>query len=193
MAAENTVHAVRDYLGLDRIDGYFEMSMDDIGQLNRAVGGVQVTVEDDMENADPALTKGKTLVLDDKQAAAFLRARMNVGAGTNAERMARQRQYMASFFEKVRTETMKDPGFGLALWDMLKSAAVTNMNGNDFSRIAQMLLKGTNKGMHTVTGTTVLGSLLQDGQEHEEFYTDPQALRKEMISLFSLIPIYNSE
>ena len=187
MAAENTVYAVREYLGgLDRIDGYFEMNLDDIGKLNHAVGGVEVTVEDDLEGVDSTLTKGRTLVLDDGQAAAFLRARMNVGEGTNAERMARQRQYMASFFEKVRTETMKDPKFGIELWNLLKDAAVTDMNGNDFSRIAQKLLKGTNKDMHTVAGTTVLGKILQDGLEHEEFYPDRQALKEKMIDLFSL-------
>lgn len=194
MAAENTVNAVRNYLGeLETIDGYFVMSMDDIGLLNHTVGGVEVTIEDDMDAADPTLVKGETLVLDDTQAERFLRARMSVGEGTNAERMARQRQYMASFFDKVREKTAENPKFGLELWDMLKGAAVSNMNGNDFSRIAQKLLKGESKGIHTIQGETKIGYILADGEPHEEFYADMDDLKEEMIDMFSLVPIENGD
>lgn len=194
MCAENTVNAVKAYLGdLENIDGYFVINMDDIGRLNHTVGGVEVTVEDDLDADDPTLTKGKTLVLDDAQAEYFLRARMNVGEGQNAERMVRQRQYMASFFEKVKEKTMENPKFGIELWNMLKDVAVSNMNGNDFSRIAQKLLKGENKGIHTIKGETKLGYILEDGEEHEEFYPDAESLRDEMIDMFSLVPIVEDE
>ena len=190
MAAENTVYAVRRLLGgLGKIDGYFVMNFADIGRLNHAVGGVEVTVEDEMDQSDPALKKGETLTLSDSQAAYFLRARMGVGEGTNAERMARQRQYMASFFRKVKEKTMENPKFGLELWNALRDSAVSNMNGNVFSRIAQKLLKGTDTGIRTIPGKTVLGYVLQDGLEHEEFYADEDALSDVMRDLFSLVPI----
>ena len=194
LSAENTVNAVKAYLGdLENIDGYFVINMDDIGHLNHTVGGVEVTIEDDLDAADPTLAKGQTLVLDDSQAEHFLRARMNVGKGENAERMARQRQYMASFFEKVKEKTMENPKFGIDLWNMLKDVSVSNMNGNDFSRIAQKLLKGENKGIHTIKGETKLGYILEDGVEHEEFYPDMDSLRDEMIDMFTLVPIAEDE
>lgn len=194
MSAENTVAAVKHYLGdLENIDGYYVINMKDIGALNHTVGGVTVTIEDDMDAADSEFTKGKTLLLSDDQAEAFLRARMNVGEGDNASREVRQRQYMASFFKKVREMTTQDPEFGIKLWDMLKDVAVTNMNGNDFSRIAQKLLKGEDKGIHTIKGKTVLGYILQDGVEHEEFYADEDSKRDEMIEMFSLVPIEDDE
>ena len=192
MAAENTVYAVRQLLGgLGKIDGYYVMNFADIGRLNHAVGGVEVTVEDEIDQGDPALKKGETLTLSDRQAAYFLQARRGVGEGTNAERMARQRQYMASFFRKVKEKTMENPKFGLELWSMLKDSAVSNMNGNDFSRIAQKLLKGTDQGIRTIPGETVLGYVLQDGVKHEEFYADEDALLGVMRDLFSLVPIGN--
>lgn len=192
MAAENTVYAVRQLLGgLGKIDGYFVMNIADIGQLNHAVEGVEVTVEDDLDKGDPALKKGETLTLSDSQAAWFLQARMGVGEGTNAERMARQRQYMASFFRKVKEKTMEDPKFGLKLWNTLKGCAVSNMNGNVFSRIAQKMLKGEDKGIRTIPGETTLGYVLQDGVEHEEFYADEEALSDVMRDLFSLVSIGN--
>ncbi|MBR3017159.1 MAG: LCP family protein [Clostridia bacterium] len=194
MAAENTVYAVRQYLGgLSKIDGYFEMSMEDVGRLNHAVGGVEVTILDEMDKADPAMQKGKTLTLTDDQAASFLRARMSVGLGTNAERMARQRQYMGSLFQKVKEKTNENPTFGLELWNMLKGAAVSDMNGNTFSRIAQKLLKGSDKGLNTIPGETTLGSVLGDGQLHEEFYAADGAVLETMTDLFSLKLIEDGE
>ena len=189
MAAENTMDAVKNFLGgLERIDGYYVMNAEDIGQLNRAVGGVKITVEDDMEDSDPALTKGRTLTLDDTQAQHFLQARQNIGGGTNAERMARQRQYMAGFFAKVAEKTRENPEFGLQAWKSLKNAGVTNMTGNDFSRIARKVLKGESKGIRTIRGRTVLGYALGDGEEHEEFYADGESVLEEMTDLFSLVP-----
>ncbi|MBR3741486.1 MAG: LCP family protein [Clostridia bacterium] len=190
MAAENTAYAVRQYLGgLPKIDGYFEMSMEDVGKLNHAVGGVEVTILDELDKDNPALPQGETLTLTDEQAAYFIRVRMAVGSGTNAERMARQRQYMASFFTKVKEKTNENPAFGLELWDMLHGAAVSSMNGNAFSRIAQKLLKGKDKGLKTIRGETVLGTVLGDGQLHEEFYAADGAVRETMMDLFSLNPI----
>ena len=194
MAAENTVYAVRKYLGgLAKIDGYFVLNMHDVGSLNHAVGGVEVTIQDELEEDDPSLRQGETLVLSDEQAAYFLRARMSVGSGTNAERMARQRQYMESFFAKVKELTADDPAFGLEMWDTLKDAAVSNMNGSDCSRIAQKLLKGTDKGLRTIRGETVLGYVLGDGQPHEEFYAADGAVRETMTDLFSLTLIDDGE
>ena len=194
MSAENTVEAVKNYLGgLEDIDGYFVINMSDIGTLNHTVGGVEITVEDDLDASDAELAKGSTLVLDDAQAERFLRARMGVGEGTNAERMVRQRQYMASFFNRVKEKTMENPRFGVELWDMLKGVAVSNMNGNDFSRIAQKLLKGTDKGIHTIKGETIEGTLLGDDTPHEEFYPDETSVRDEMIDMFSLICLEDEE
>ena len=189
MAAENTVEAVSRYLGGITIDGYYEMNMRDIGQLNHAVGGVKVTIEDDLDQEDPALSRGSTVVLDDDQAAFFLRARRYVGEGRNTERMARQRQYMASFFDTIREHTMENPKYGLELWSTLRGFAVTNMNGNDFSRIAQKLLKGERRGIRLVKGETILGDVLQDGVKHEEFYPDMASVRDEMIALYGMTPV----
>ena len=190
MSAENTVEAVKLLVGeLDHIDGYYVVNMQDIGRLNHAVGGVEVTVDDDLTRWDESLTKGKTLVLSDEQAEAFIRARMYVGNEENSARMNRQRQYMDSFFKKVKENVMKDPEFATTLWNTLRDVAVTDMNGNVFSRIAQMFLKGESKGILTIKGESKLGNVLNDGLEHEEFYADPDSIREVMTELYSLVPV----
>ena len=190
MAAENLVKTVRNYLGeLENIDGYYIISMDDIQKLNNAVGGVDITLEEDLTDADPAFTKGATVHLTDEQAERYIRARMNVSDGTNASRMNRQRSYMTGLFSSVRQKCEKDPQFALSLWDTLHSAAFTNMNGNDFSRIAQKLIKGEDLGIRTVEGEVKIGYLLGDGEPHEEFYPSMDSLKAQLIDLFSLVAV----
>ena len=190
MGAENTVKAVKYLLGeLYNIDGYFVMGMGDIGALNSAVGGVQVTVPQDMTSVDGTMTKGATITLDDRQAETFVRSRMSLGDSTNAARMTRQNQYMAGVFSQIRSHTKENPGFGLKLFDDLYSTADTTMTGKDFSRIARMLLSGRDKGILRLKGETKTGKVLDDGQEHEEFYPEETSILEIMQNLYSLQPV----
>ena len=189
MGARNLERSVRRLLGdLENIDGFYEISMKDIAALNRAVGGVEITFDEDLTAANAAFKKGATVTLDDAQAESFLRARMSVGEGTNAERMGRQRQYMTGLFARIREHVKSNPKYGLELWKALRSIAVTNMIGNDFSRIAQKLLKGEDKGILRLEGETRLGEILEDGVEHEEFYPRGDSILQVMTELYSLVP-----
>lgn len=189
MSAENTVEAVKRLLGeLERIDGYYVINMREIGALNHAVGGVEITLSEDLSAVDPAMTLGSTLTLSDAQAEAFVRARMSVGEGTNVERMSRQQQYMEALLDKVRAEVRTNSQYGVELWNMIRDIAESNMNGNAFSRIANKLLKGEDKGILKLQGHTELGHVLNDGLEHEEFYADTASIRDVMTELFSLVP-----
>ena len=189
MAVLNLDKAVRHYLGdLENIDGYYVISMQDIQKLNNAVGGVDITLDEDLTDADPAFTKGAAVHLTDEQAEHYLRARMNLEDATNAARMSRQRTYMTGLFARVKDRCIEDPQFAVTLWNTLRSAAFTNMNGNDFSRIAQKLMKGENLGIKTVAGETHSGYRIGDGEPHEEFEPDMDDLKAQLTTLFSLVP-----
>ena len=190
MGAENLSESVKIYLGgLQNIDGYYVINMEDIEKLNASLGGIEVTLEDDLTSRDPAFVKGKTITLTDEQAEKFLRARVNLEDESNPARMSRQRQYMSGLFAKVQQKTAENPEYALELWKTLKHIATTNMNGNDFSRIAQKLLKGENRGFYNIDGETKEGYIIGDGIPHDEFYTDMKSLKKVMIDLFSLTPV----
>jgi len=99
--SENTVKAVAGLLGGIRIDRCIAMDMSGINLLNDAVGGVTVTLEDDLSNLDPALRKGATVHLQGMQAEHFVRGRMTVADGTNRSRMKRQRQYVSALIDRM--------------------------------------------------------------------------------------------
>ena len=67
------------------------------------------------------------------------------------------------------------------------------MNGNVFSRIAEMVRSGESKGILTLDGETKLGTVLGDGVEHEEFYPSEESILDVMKQLFSLELIEEDE
>lgn len=91
---ENTVQAVSRLFGNIPIDGYLAMDMESIAQLNDALGGVTVTLEDDFSEVDDAMTAGTTLTLAGKQAEIYLRYRSMIADSTNQNRMKRQQTYL---------------------------------------------------------------------------------------------------
>jgi anionic cell wall polymer biosynthesis LytR-Cps2A-Psr (LCP) family protein len=186
MSAENTVNTISKFLGDLPIDGSFVFPMDHITEVNSAVGGVTVTIEGDLTAADPAFTDGATLTLTDEQAAAFVRARMTVGDGTNAERMARQSQYLSGMKEKLYERMKSEPDVGITIFDKLKSYAVTDMNGKTISRLANNLTKYKDLGSFEFDGDLEIGQLLEDGLDHYEFYVDSESQIEVMTELFSL-------
>ena len=193
-SAENTVNAVKKLLGeLEYIDGYMVLNMEDVGLFNRLVGGVDVPIEDDMENVDPAFVKGTTVKLDDEQAEKYVRARMTVGEGDNASRMRRQQTFMDSFFRQAEQSVRANPKFAQTFWNELRDHSVTDMTGNDFSRIGEKMRSGKAKGFLTIEGEHTTGFLTEDGIEHEEFYPDADSIYEVMNELFTLVHIEDED
>lgn len=179
----NTVFCVTSLLGELPINGYYSIHMSDIGKLNHAVGGVEITLEDDFSEADPEMKKGETLLLNDKQAEIYVRGRMEVGEGTNEERLHRQLDYMEKYKDKVRTMIGEDPAFINELWDSLQSDAVTDISENRVSVMANEMYKGEDLGIFTIDGETKVGKTLEDGLEHEEFYADEASIADALVKL----------
>ncbi|MBP3873325.1 MAG: LCP family protein, partial [Lachnospiraceae bacterium] len=182
----NTVDTVSDLLGGLTIDGYYSVGMDDIAQLNHIIGGATVTIEDDFSKSDPSLVKGETVTLTDEQAYNYLHARMDVGDGENTSRMRRQRTYMEAVYDKVIDRVKSEKNFLDDITDTLGDSVTTNMNGDDFGQIRNVFRDGVSLGINEPDGETTVGTKLDDGLEHTEFYMDVASLAKIMIKLCNL-------
>ena len=124
---ENTVWAVSRLLGGIPIDGYITLDMSGITALNDALGGVTVTLKEDFSALDPEMTKGATLTLRGMQAETFVRSRMDVGDGTNASRMQRQRTFIRSAEEQLVQRMNEDMNYAGMLYDALVGHMTTNI------------------------------------------------------------------
>ena len=183
---ENTVDCVSDLLGALEIDGYYNINMHDIGTLNHAVGGVTVTIKDDLTKQDPAMKPGAAIKLTDKQAEIFVRSRMDVGDGTNRSRMDRQQAYMDGFREAAKAKMSEDPDLANELYEELQDRAVTDMPGNRVSAVANHMYKGKCLGTFNIEGRHKEGTKLNDGLVHMEFYPSEDSIAAQMIKLCSL-------
>lgn len=193
----NTVDAVSMLLGELPIDGYYSIHMSDIGILNQAVGGVTVTLDDDFSSMDPAMKKGATVTLTDEQAQIYVRGRMEVGDGTNEERMSRQLQFMEDFKTKARAKMKADSGFAQRLLEELSGNAVTNLSGRDLSVIINQIYKNEDLGILQLQGKTKEGTTLNDGKIHEEFYPEEASIIRAIKTLCGVdeahVVVYDDE
>ncbi len=182
----NTVEAVSRLFGDMEINGYYTINMKDIGALNDAVGGVLVTIDEDLTSIDPELKEGTEVLLNAKQAEAYVRARMNVGKGTNEERMARQLNYMKSAYSRVINQLREEPNYINSLYDEMKDRIQTDRNGEGLNEFAKYISSGENKGFIQLDGEAKIGDTLGDGVEHAEFYLNEGSVARALKKLINL-------
>lgn len=179
MSCQLTVEAVSDLLLGTQIDFYLALNMDGIAALNDWAGGVTVTLKDDLTALDPSMLPGVTLTLTGEQAEAYVRARHNVGVGTNEERMERQRQYIDALIDKLVLRLSENQEAIGSLYDALELYLTTDLSrgrlinelwaAHDYQRTAPIALEGT----HQVG---------EDG--FMEFYVQEDSLKEQVLNLF---------
>ena len=98
-SCENTARSVSRLLYGIPMDAYASLDIPAISVLNDAVGGVPVTVLEDLSSRDGALVKGAHLILNGEQARIYVRSRDHQSTEANNSRMQRQRQYLTSFLQ----------------------------------------------------------------------------------------------
>ncbi|MDO4523615.1 MAG: LCP family protein [Eubacteriales bacterium] len=183
---ENTMDAVSQLLGHLPMDGYYALSMNDLPQLNHAIGGVTLTVQDDLTAADPALKKGATVTLTDRQVEIYARERYALGDGENLGRMERQKQLLTAFAERFREAGSQNAGFALQVFHELEQLATSDINGKTFSSLTKKLSNYTDRGIYSFAGTTELVESAVDGIEHMRFYPEETSVIDIMTELFGL-------
>ena len=172
----NLVEATSWALGGLTIDGYYVLNMENVGEVNDAIGGVTIDIDTDMTDLDPAFAAGSTVHLDGKQAESFLRARMNVGDGTNKARMSRQKQYMQKAYAMIIGQLRENPDYINDLYDQLDAKVESDGTPKRLSNIADKLMRYDSQGILDFKGEVKLGDTVGEGIEHEEFYMDEKSV-----------------
>lgn len=152
MSCENTVLAVSTLFLGAAIDEYVCVNLDAIKIINHELGGVTVTIEDEMNRDD--MKVGDTITLTDDQAVAFVRGRKTVADGTNVNRMSRQNQYLTAVTPVLKEKISKDEAFAADLYKALQDYMVTTVSLGDISRLAKTYLDCEDKGSVSISGET---------------------------------------
>ena len=177
IGCQNTVRAVSGLLNGVEIDHYLSLTMDGVAVLNDQVGGVPVVVMDDFTGVDDTLVQGQTVVLRGQHALTYIRARKSLAESTNAHRMARQQQYMASLQTEFSKRADADDSFIVDSMMAISNYLVSDCTVNQLSDIIGDLHNFESNGIRSIQGEVVVST-------YEEFYPDEQALRQLVMDVF---------
>ncbi len=174
----NAVRAVSDLLYGVKIDHYMTLTMDAIGTINDALGGVPVEIAEDMTAVDPAFRKGETVLLRGDQALGYIRSRKDLEDSSNVSRMERQRQYMTAFYETLTQQSREDETLLARLLMEVSGGFVSDCTANRLNSLMTTLGDCRMGQIRTIKGDAVRG------EEFMEFHPDRKALLEQVLELF---------
>ncbi len=178
-SCENVLRSVRRLLyGVD-INVYAAIDLDGLAALTDAVGGVTVTVPEDMKGIEHTLRKGQTVTLRGELANFFTRHR-DEDVDANNRRVMRQRIFLSAFAEKMMSRIRADITRVPAYYNVATPYIVTNVGLSEITYIATTLAGKPNTAIEylSVAGETVMG------EEYVEFHADKTSLYEAVLTAF---------
>lgn len=180
-SCRNQVRAVSELLYDTPIDHYASVTMDAVGIINNLVGGVTVTVLDDLSALDSALVQGETVTLQGDQALTYVRARMGLADPTNLSRMKRQQQYLTALQQKFTQELAENDDLSRQIVTAVSDDMVSDFTVNSLSSFVDMATTYTFTPIREIAGEAVYSE-----DRSPEFYADEDALYQMVVDLFYL-------
>ena len=164
------------------IHGYASINMGAISEINDAVGGVPVVIEENSayKSANLKNNVGKEVILKGKDAYEYIHHRDLNEFDSAGKRLNRQKQYLSSFINRAKIKTKEDISFPVTLYKTVSDYIVTDISISEMSYLASELLnyQFNSDAIYTMTGTT------EQPGEFEEFYPDEKALYELILDVF---------
>ena len=179
LSCSRTVDAVSYLFYNLPIDGYLSINMGAIPIMNDSVGGIEVTVLDDLyyPSAGVDLKKGETVTLEGMEAYYYLRGRDTGTFDSATNRLRRQEQFITSYFAKLTEIAKGSTSKVLSVYEAIEDYVVTNIDFVDM--ISELMAYEYDESrLYTVPGETVMG------EKHEEYYVDDDALYDLIVQVF---------
>ena len=164
------------------IHGYVAINMGAIPEINDAVGGVPVVVEENSAYKSSLLKNnvGKEVILKGNDAYEYIHNRDTNEFDSAGKRLGRQKQYLLKFIDRAKQKTKEDISFPITMYNKIADYVVTDVSVSEIGYIASESLgyKFNKDKIYSLEGETV-----QPG-EFEEFYPDEEALFDLIVEIF---------
>lgn len=163
------------------IHGYAAIQMSAIPTINDAVGGVDVTVLEDLSIKDKTLLKGANVHLMGKSAFWYVKYRDTNTFGSADMRLERQKQYLTSFIDAAKRAAKENISVAADLYQAIMPMMVTDVSLEEAAYLAPVLLDyrfGGEEGFYMLEGETVMGEVF------EEFYVNEDTLYEMILDIF---------
>lgn len=165
------------------IHGYCALSMNSIADLNDAVGGVTVTVPEDLAVMQPKLfTAGDTVTLKGDLAYHFVHDRdyKSADIASNNKRIARQKAYAVAFVNQLKQGMKEDMTLPVKLYQTAEKQMVTSIG---LDQAVYLCTEYMNSSFDTDNIYTIAGEVTR-GEEYAEFNVDDDALYQLILDVF---------
>ena len=165
------------------IHGYCALSMNSIADLNDAVGGVTVTVPEDLAVMQPKLfTAGDTVTLKGELAYHFVHDRdyKSADIASNNKRIARQKTYAVAFVNQFKQGMKEDMTLPVKLYQTAEKQMVTSIG---LDQAVYLCTEYMNSSFDTDNIYTIEGEVTK-GEEYAEFNVDDDALYQLILDVF---------
>ena len=169
-SCDNTVDAVSNLLYGVNIDRYYAITMSAVAGAADYVGGVPVTITEDMTAVNEKFTEGAEIVLKGDDALDYVRARGGVGDQTNLSRMDRQKRFVSSLMDVIEAEELTDE-YVAGLFKKIGNYSLTDITANELPDLAEWLEEYSYGGIVSPEGEAVY-----DGS-HICFYVEDETLK----------------
>ena len=165
------------------IHGYCALSMNSIASLNDVVGGVTVTVPEELAELKPKLfTAGETITLKGNRANEFVRARAvnSPDVASNNKRIARQKAYAVAFVNQLKQGMKEDMTLPVKLYQTAEKQMVTSLS---LDQAVYLCTEYMNCSFDTDNIYTIDGAVTM-GEKYAEFNVDDDALYQLILDIF---------
>ncbi len=180
-SCENTVNAVKRLFYNLPINSYFAMDLTAIGDLNDAVGGVEVTITDYYIHHGVGYEwyPGDVVTLRGVEARWYLQYRDVTELNSSVDRMNRQLAYLEKFGQNAISMTKKDLTTPVTLFNIVKDYSVTNLNASKISALGYTVATSGAE----LDFKSVPGEVIHNG-EYAEFVVDEQGMLELILDVY---------
>ncbi len=180
---ENTVRSVNRLLYGMPIDSFIAIDFDGVKALNKAVGGVTVTVLEDLRYYENKikyeLNKGQTVKLDNRSVIPYIQQRGD-DVDANNRRMLRQKQFLNEFIRVAANNVKGNFTLLEKYYNAVKPYAVSDLTFSEITYLASTYLVG---GQPAIEYLSVTGESRLEG-EHVAFRPDETSLYEAILAAF---------
>ena len=150
--------------------------MDAVPVMNDLVGGVTVTLEDDVPALGEEYVKGVTVTLHGSEALRFVRQRDTSVLESNAIRMSHQRLYLAGFTDAARAAAARNQNLAVDAFKAIDRFLCTDLTVNHISDLVENLCEYEILPVVTPDGSYSRNDRFVEGLYHAEFDVDEKSL-----------------
>lgn len=158
-----------------KIDGYVAINMISVLEINDAIGGVTVTVENEDTAEKMGIEVGSSVHLNSDNIPLYLQSRDKSEAKSAYGRMERLKDYVKAFLPRALEVVKEKPAVVTDMMAVLEEHMVTDLSVVD---IAQIVSSVTEISAEKITYRTLEGKVVLGADGYEEFYPSRWKLKK---------------